>query len=96
MIEKSEIELDKLKLTYLKVSLPKAPLVMVIAAKGYVMCGYLNIGTAEKLGQAAAIVRGVNDAEGILNGKISAATSQASKLGVSDGMLGREALRKFT
>ncbi len=95
MIETGEIELDKKKLPSLKVALPKAPLVMVIAPKGYVMCGYLNIDAAEKLGQAAAIVRGVNSAEEILNGKISAATSQARKLGISEGMLGKDALKRL-
>lgn len=95
MIETQELELQGKKLFGLKVDLPKAPLVAIIAPNGYIMCGYLNLNTAEKLNQAAAIVRGVNNIEDVLNGKISGATSQAMKLGVREGMLGRNALKKM-
>lgn len=93
MIETRELKIENVKLSYLKVKLPKAPLVMIIAPKGYVMCGYLNIDTAERLGQAAATVRGVSSAEEILNGKIAALTSHAKKLGIKEGMVGKEAIR---
>lgn len=93
MIETRELKIENVKLSYLKVNLPKAPLVMIIAPKGYVMCGYLNIDTAERLGQAAATVRGVSSAEEILNGKIAALTSHAKKLGIKEGMVGKEAIR---
>jgi len=33
-------------------------LVLVVAEKGYVICGYLNMETAEKLGDCAAVVTG--------------------------------------
>ncbi len=89
------MEIKGAKLSCLKVDLPKAPLVLIIAPKGYLMCGYLNIDTAEKLGQAAAIVRGVDNAEEIMNGKVSALTSQAKKLGIREGMLGKEAIERM-
>ena len=87
--------LEGKKLSGLKVDLPKAPLIVITAPKGYIMCGYLDLGTAEKLGQVAAIVRGVKDFNDVLNAKISAATTQAMKLGVEEGMLGRDALKKM-
>ncbi len=40
-----------------EVPLPAAPLVLVSNANGFVMCGYLNVETAERLGVAAAMVR---------------------------------------
>jgi len=95
MIEKQEIELEGKKLNGLKVNLPNAPLLLIAAQKGYLMCGYLDIETAEKLGQAAAIVRGVKDFNDVLNAKISAVTTQAAKLGIEKGMLGKEALKKM-
>lgn len=95
MIETQELELGGKKLCGLKADLPKAPLVVIIASKGYVMCGYLNLDTAEKLGQAAAVVRGVMNFNDMLNGKISAATSQARKLGIKEGMLGTDAIKRM-
>ncbi len=59
------------------------------------MCGYLNIETAEKLGDAACVVRGVKTVEEMLEGKVSALTSGAKKLGIETGMTGREALGKM-
>ena len=90
-----ELEIKNTKLSCLEVGLPKSPLIIIVAPKGYIMCGYLNIGTAERLGQAAAIVRGVNSVEEILKGKVSALTSNAKKLGISEGMLGEEAVSKM-
>lgn len=75
--------------------LPKAPLVALIAPKGYIMCGYLNLGTAEGLGQVAAIVTGVRNIEDMLNKKISASTSQAKVLGINEGMPVKEAIKKL-
>ena len=95
MMETRELELEGKKVNGFKVDLPKAPLIVIIAPKGYIMCGYLNLGTAEKLGQVAAIVRGVKDFNDVLNAKISAATTHAMKLGVEEGMLGRDALKKM-
>ena len=95
MIEVKELELHGKKMQGLRADLPRAPLVVVIAPNGYIMCGYLNIETAEKLGQAAAIVRGVKNFDDMLNGRIAAATSQARKLGVVEGMLGSDAIKKM-
>ncbi|MFH1821931.1 MAG: DUF1805 domain-containing protein [Methanobacteriota archaeon] len=95
MIETHELELEGKKLSCLKVSLPKAPLIFILAPKGYIMCGYLNLDTAEKLDQAAAIVSGVTNFDDILNGKVSAVSSQARKLGITEGILGRDAIKKM-
>lgn len=73
----------------------KAPLVLAKADKGFVMCGYLNIETAEKLGQAAALVAGVKTVDDLLAAKIVKLTSAANALGVAADMSGREALEKM-
>ncbi|MGC8816606.1 MAG: YunC family protein [Candidatus Hadarchaeum sp.] len=95
MIEIKELAVENKKIRGLVAGLPKAPLVALIAPKGYIMCGYLNLETAEKLGQAAAIVRGVDGIEDMLNKKISASTSQAKILGIIEGMSVKEALKKL-
>ena len=61
-------------------------LLAITGDKGYVMCGYLNINTAQKRNDVACMVTGVKTIEDILNSKIVALTSAAQKLGISMGM----------
>ncbi|MEM3421743.1 MAG: DUF1805 domain-containing protein [Candidatus Hadarchaeum sp.] len=95
MIKIEELNVENKKICGLVADLPKAPLVAIIAPKGYIMCGYLNLETAENLGQAAAIVRGVASVEDMLNKKISAVTSQAKILGINEGTPVKEAIKKL-
>jgi len=84
--------------TYLgvRVELPNSPpLLLIVAEKGFVMCGFLNIETAERLGVAAAMVSGVKTFEDVLNAEIKAATSKAKDMGVQPGMRGAEALARM-
>lgn len=79
-----------------KVELPESPpLVMIIADKGFVMCGFLNVEAAEKLDVAAAMVSGVKNLEDVLNAEVRAATSKAKSLGVNPGMPGLDALKRM-
>ncbi len=81
----------------LKVDLPESPpLLLIIAEKGFVMCGLLNIETAEKISVAAAMVGGVKDLEDVLNAQIGAVTSKARSLGVEAGMKAPEALKRMS
>ena len=88
------IQVEKIEnFTGVKIEMRNAPLLLLIADKGFVMCGYLNIDAAEKLGDCACIVRGVRTFEDVLNAKTLAVTSKAKALGIVEGMSGREALR---
>lgn len=95
MIETGEAKVDGKKVKCLRVELPGAPLILLAAPRGYVMCNYLNLETAEKLGQAAAIVERVRSFDDVLNAKVVSATAKAKELGVAEGMLGRDALNKM-
>jgi uncharacterized protein YunC (DUF1805 family) len=80
----------------LRVDLPESPpLVLIIAERGFVMCGFLNIETAERLGIVAAMVSGVKTFEDMLNAQVKAITSKAKSLGVEPGMKGAEALKRM-
>ena len=68
------------------------PLILLKGGKGFVMCGYLNIEAAEKVGSAAAIVSGVNSFEDVLNAEIKAVTTKAKDLGLETGMIVREVI----
>jgi len=76
-------------------NLGNVPLILVKADKGYIMCGYLNIEIAEKLGDAAAIVTGVSSVEELFEKTVKAVTSKARNLGIEPGMKGKEALEKL-
>jgi uncharacterized protein YunC (DUF1805 family) len=78
------------------IKLQNGNLVLIKAKKGFLMCGYLNIETAEKLGDAAGVVRGVKDPDEALEAKIVAVTKKARELGVTEGMTGRAALEKMS
>ena len=77
-----------------RVELPDSPpLLLVVAEKGFVMCGFLNIDAAEKLGVATAVVSGVKSFEDVLDAEVKAVTSKAKTLGVDVGMKGADALK---
>ena len=77
----------------LRVELPDSPpLLLVVAERGFVMCGFLNVDVAEKIGVAAAVVSGVKSFEDVLDANVKAATSKAEVLGVNVGMKGIDAL----
>ena len=76
----------------LKFGMQNALLLVIKADKGFVMCGYLDIGTAEVLGDVAVRVRGVSSFEDVLNAEIVDATRSAKELGIIIGMSGRDAL----
>ncbi|MGB9675940.1 MAG: YunC family protein [Candidatus Bathyarchaeales archaeon] len=78
-----------------RVDLPgsSAPLLVVVADRGFVMCGFLNVDVAERLGVAAAVVSGVRTFEDVLGASVKAVTGGAAALGVRVGMSGAEALK---
>jgi uncharacterized protein YunC (DUF1805 family) len=78
-----------------KVDLPKAPLVMIRASKGFAMCGYLNMESVNKMGEVAVRVTGVKTFDDVLAAKVVNISDKARELGVTDGMTAREALEKM-
>jgi uncharacterized protein YunC (DUF1805 family) len=94
MINVTSLKIDDKVCLGIKVELPNSPpLLIVIADKGFIMCGFLNVEAAEKLGVAAAMVSGVKTFDDVLNANVKALTSKAETLGVKVGMKGAEALK---
>ncbi len=86
MIMVENLDIDGMAFQGIKVELKGLPpLVLIEGEKGFVMCGYLNIDTAESLGATAAVVSGVNSWEDILNAQIKTATTKARSLGLEPG-----------
>ena len=74
----------------------KSPLLVIKAPKGVMGCGYLNIETFNRTGEAAVIVRGVNTHEDMLKVKVVAVSEAARALGIEIGVTGAEALEKMS
>jgi uncharacterized protein YunC (DUF1805 family) len=85
MLEIDTFERKGKTFQYIRLSLEKAPLLLIKGQAGFVMCGYLNIDAAEKLGDFAVRVTGVNDLDSMLGSKISQVTSKARQAGISEG-----------
>lgn len=88
------VKVDGKNCVGLRVDLPDSPpLLLLIAEKGFVMCGFLNVDAAERLGVAAAMVSGVRTFDDVLEAQVKAITSKAKSFGVEVGMKGTEALK---
>jgi len=74
------------------IELNNAPLIVLQAKKGYVMCGYLNMNTANKLGDVAGRVTGVKTFEDALDAAIVEVSENAKKMGLQEGMKTKEFL----
>ena len=97
MINVTTVKVDGRTCLGLRVDLPESPpLLLVVADKGFVMCGFLNMDAAEKLGVNAAMVSGVKTFEDVLNAQVKAATTKAKNSGVDSGMKGSEALKHMS
>lgn len=90
-----QITLDNGAALGLKFDMQNAPLLVIKADKGFIMCGYLDIDMADTLGDVAVRVRGVNTFEDVLNAQVVGATQAAIDLGIDIKMNGREALERM-
>jgi uncharacterized protein YunC (DUF1805 family) len=90
-----KIKLENGEVTGYRIDLGKAPLLLVIAKRGYVMCGYLNIAAANKIGDIAGRVTGVKTFEDVLAASIVEVSENAKQVGLKEGMNAREFLNKL-
>jgi uncharacterized protein YunC (DUF1805 family) len=96
MISVTSVKVNHETCLGVRIELPNSPpLILVVADKGFVMCGFLNVEVAEKLGVAAAVVSGVKSFEDVLNAEVKAVTSKARDLSVSVGMKGVDVLKNM-
>ena len=94
MIEK-KLKLDNGQITGYHIDLGKAPLIILQAQKGYIMCGYLNMNTANKLGDIAGKVTGVKTFEDALHATVIEVSDQAKKEGLTEGITALVFLKKL-
>ncbi len=89
------IEIQGKKALGVVIELGKAPIVFIRADLGFMMCGFLDISVANNIGETCAKVRGVASLDEILEKKVVEVSEEAMKLGVRQGMSGKEALLRM-
>ncbi|MGJ7920121.1 YunC family protein [Neobacillus sp. LXY-4] len=99
MIDLLPININGHSFVGVSVKLPKTNLLVVTSDKGYIMCGALDVGLLnEKLKDRKIIAGravGVKTIEELLNAPLESITYEAEALGITKGMIGREALLKM-
>ena len=73
----------------------QADLLMIQGRRGFLGCGYFDVATANKVGDALAVVRGVTSFDEMQVAEVVEVSETAVELGVTVGMSGREALLKM-
>lgn len=79
-----------------KIPTANASLLAISAKNGMLACGYLKVETADKLGDALAIVTGVSCCDDMLEKTVVSVSKSAQDMGVEIGMTGRDALIKMS
>ncbi|MGG7620089.1 YunC family protein [Robertmurraya sp. GLU-23] len=99
MIELSPIEINGHTFLSVSVKLPKTNLLVVSNDKGYIMCGALDVALLnDKLKDRKVIAGravGVKTIEQLLEAPLESVTFEAENLGITKGMLGKDAMLKM-
>ncbi len=94
-MKEEKIQLEKGQVIGYSIDLGKAPLLIIQAKKGFLMCGYLNMNTANKLGDIAGKVTGVKTFEDMLKATVVEVSENAKKEGLHEGMKASDFLKNL-
>lgn len=99
VIELSPVDINGHTFLAVTVLLPKTTLLTVSNDKGYIMCGALDVDLLNKKLKDRKIIAaravGVRTIDQLLNAPMESVTIEAESLGITKGMLGRDALLKM-
>lgn len=99
MIKMEPINIDGHTFLSISVELPKTNLLVVTNDKGYIMCGALDVALLnEKLKDRKVVAGravGVKTISQLLDAPLESITYEAEELGITQGMIGRDALLKM-
>jgi uncharacterized protein YunC (DUF1805 family) len=99
MIQVKPIQIDNRTAIGITVDLPKTTLIAVTTDKGYIMCGALDVALLNDRLKDRRIVAGravgVRTLEDLLEAPLESVTDAAKQLGITPGMIGRDAVLKM-
>lgn len=87
------IEVGNKNIEAIHIKLLTKNLILLRASKGFVMCGYLNLNTANKFAEVAVKIKGVTTIDDALTAKVDSATNAAKRLGIYKGQPIKEVLK---
>ena len=87
-----KIVIDGREFDGVAVATTNTKVLLIRGGRGMLGCGYFSLATAEKVGDALAVVTGVGNFDDMLSAQVKGVSPAAAALGVSVGMSGREAL----
>ena len=93
MLEHRILTVSGKTLEALRFKLGAKNLIVIKGSRGYVMCGYLNLNTAEKFHEIAVIVSGVSTISSMIKGCVFNLSSEAKKLGIYKNQPIRDVLK---
>jgi uncharacterized protein YunC (DUF1805 family) len=93
MLKYKKIKIGKKYIEAICVNLGSKNLILLRGSRGYVMCGYLDLEVAEKFKDVAVKIVGVSTIQQALKAKVHSCTSQARRLGISQGQSVPEVLK---
>lgn len=99
MIHVEPMQINEHVVLGISVKLPKTTLLVISTSKGYIMCGALDVNLLnERLKERDIIAgraTGVRTLDDLLEAPLELITYGAEKLGIKQGMKGRDALLKM-
>lgn len=90
------IDLNGNRLKGVKIPTKNTAILIIEAPKGFLGCGYFDIEVANKFNDAAAIITGVKNLKEMLEKPVQRVSKAAQNLGIKEGALGIDALRKMS
>ena len=91
--ERRSIKIGKKYIQGFVLKLGSKNLMVLRGAKGYVMCGYLNMAVANKFKDIAVKIIGVSTIEEALKSKVHSCSYRALKIGIRQGQPVKEVLK---
>lgn len=95
MMRSQAISLKNGEATGFVLEMGNAPLLIITTMNGYLMCGYLNIAAANKLGDVAGRVTGVKTFEDMLRASVVEVSDRARQRGLREGICGQDFLNEL-
>lgn len=99
MVSLEPIVLGGHAFTAVTVRLPKTTLLTISNSNGYIMCGALDVGLLNTKLDDRKIVAGravgVKTIEELLEAPLESVTSEAKRLGIVEGVIGKQALLRM-
>ena len=93
MLQNKKIKIGKKSVEAILFKLASKNLIVIKGKKGYIMCGYLNLKTAEKFKEVAVKIIGISTISDALKARVHSATGWAQRLGIYKGQAVKEVLK---